>query len=89
MRKSKIILLKVLSAFFALFLINFVVASILFKDFATSLEPGWHTTVYPGWHTTIYPFGGFLQTIIVLSSFMCLAYLVYKLIWRMLCKFSQ
>jgi hypothetical protein len=81
MKKSKLILLKVLSAALALGLINFVLAGILFNRFATSVEPGWYAIIYP--------FGGLLQTIIVLSFFMCLAYLVYKLIWRMFYKFLQ
>jgi hypothetical protein len=79
MKKYKPILLKLLSAFLAIGLISFVLSSILFMDFATSLEPGWHTTIYP--------FGGIIQTIIVISLFICVAYLIYKLILRVLCKF--
>jgi len=79
MKNPKVILLKLFSALLALGLISFLLTMVLFGDFITALAPGWHTTIYP--------FGGILQTIIVLSIFMCLAYLVYKLIWRILGKF--
>jgi hypothetical protein len=78
MRKSKIVLLKVLSALLKLGLIYFLFSSLLFEDVTTSL--------LPGWHTTITPFGGVLQTMVVLLLFSGIAFLVYKLIWRLLGK---
>jgi len=79
MKKSKVILLKILSALLTLGLIYFLFSSVLIEDLTTSL--------LPGWHTTITPFGGVLPTIVVLLLFSGIAFLIYKLIWRVLGKF--
>ncbi|BAU56189.1 hypothetical protein [Mucilaginibacter gotjawali] len=79
MKTSKVILLKILSALLTLGLIYFLFSSLFIEDITTSL--------LPGWHTTITPFGGVLQAIIVLLLFSGIAFLVYKLIWRVLSKF--
>ncbi len=70
------LLLKSLSGLISFFFIYVVISTIIFKDFTTSLAPGWHTTIYP--------FGGALNFAIVIALITILVNLIFKLAFRLL-----
>jgi len=79
------LLFRLISGIITFLIVYFLVLSLLIKDFATSLEPGWHTTIYPPkWHATNYPFGNaFMFTLAILISTL-LVYLLFKYLVRFL-----
>jgi len=70
------LLLRFITAIITFLLIYLLISSLIIKDFATSLEPGWHTTIYP--------FGGALSLTVVVLIFSLLTYLMFKYILRIL-----
>lgn len=73
------LLLKTISGIIIFFVVYLLVSTLLFNDFATSLEPGWHTTIIP--------FGGFLNLTIILLIVTVLICLFYKSVLRVVTYF--
>ena len=66
--------LRLIAGFITFLIVNLLVTSVFLKDFATSLEPGWHTTIHPpGWILSL--------AIFISTSFV---YLLFKYLFRFL-----
>lgn len=83
--KGRRLLFQFLSAIITFFIVYLLVSSLFLKDFATSLEPGWHTTIYPPrWRGPTYPFdNAFMFTLAILVSTL-FVYLLFKYLFRFL-----
>ena len=84
--KGRKLLFQLISGIITFFVVYGLVSFIFLKDFATSLEPGWHITIYPpkaafnliGINLTI--------TIIVCSLLTCLIF--KSILWILIKVFS-
>ena len=68
--------LKSIAATITAIIVFLIVRALLFNDFLTSLQPGWHTTIHP--------FGTPLELTIIILVFTLIAYMLFKYVLRAL-----
>lgn len=73
------ILLNCVSAIITFCLLYQIVSIFIYNDYLASLIPGWHTTIYPK--------SGVLRITILIGFSAVFAYLIFKLILRLLTYF--
>ena len=66
--------LKLVAAAITGVIVFLIVRALLFNDFLTSIQPGWHTTIHP--------FGTPLQLTVIILVFTLITYLLYKYVLK-------
>ncbi len=79
MKQSVKLLIKFIAGVITFFVVDKIVLSMMVTDFATSIEPGWHTTIFPPYFVT-----GLPQLTATLILFTIFIYLLFKYIVKLL-----
>jgi len=74
MNATQRLFLKLIAGVITSVVIYLIVSTLLFNDFFTSLQPGWHTTIYP--------FGTQLIFTIIILVLSLITYLLFKYILK-------